>query len=614
MTKTYNKKITRDNLYIPKNFTHRTYSRYIRQFIDEHNYGYLHPTKGNKTFRYSTTYINHCWASHSARTITSIKLKFNQHLIPHLENRQTYLYTQNRNSRISMFVIDLDNTATSDYEDILQVAEYIKERFHNDIYYEISTQGQGIHIYLFVNWLKYDNTLTTQNINYLFNDYSTYLAKTIQYQGYNCRVDKIKGSYPYYVFDNKLKCFQIVKRGTLCKLPRPTTETTFQSLIHSPIFSLAHIKKNIQAIKELLPDNFTLSSPVVNIKKASSSVSVPDSVSKSSSSIPPENNLPLSVVGDIIGSLPDTAPTPNSTPDISFTDLFDTTPSTPTTPDIFYSLPPSSLLSSLPVTLLSTTFGTTPIIEPETQIINRPELRGNKCIEKMKSEDAMERTFYSIMFLAQKLGRLPDYKEWNKLYLTLGNITNIDEDDRRKRFEDRVKYIAQTFEPDKFSRLYTVGEYEEGIKNKITKEEMDNICKSMNIKHRITHTHLCVGIGYHYMCNITNQRKGWELTVPVRGMICLFRVLKSIGLIKKSCNYNQVRAIREALLKIGYITLLNNEYWYEPYKEWSKAKQWGLGEMCPRYDEYIDIVGMDTIQAVLKSRKGLKLRNFTKTK
>ena len=204
------KTITRSNLYIPKKFSPHTYNRFIKQFIDEYNFGYL-KKDGTKSWKFSTDHINICWASHNPHSIDRIKLKLQSHIVPHLQNNATYFYSLNIHSYVAMYTIDLDANKDSTHKDLLQAAEYIVQSFHPNTYYEISTSGSGIHIYIFVDYEGYSDSsgrkLKPDNINYLMNSsqdaYSTYLSKLISSLGYNCKVDQIKGTYPIYKYDEE---------------------------------------------------------------------------------------------------------------------------------------------------------------------------------------------------------------------------------------------------------------------------------------------------------------------------------------------------------------------------------------------------------------------------
>jgi len=540
------KHTTLNNLYIPKKFSPHTYNRFIKQFIDVYNYGYLN--KDNiKSFKYSTDCLNASWASHNPRSINYIKLKLHSHIIPHLNNQATYFYTLNPRSSIAMFTIDIDPYPTSSYNDCLNAARYIIQHFHPGAYYEPSTSNKGVHIYIFINWDAYvgpsGNRLTGDNINFLMNGssdaYSILLSHLISSLSFNCKVDKIKGTYPTYKYSKKYNCYMIANRGSLCKLPRPVSSDQFFNLVHSPILPLSGIYDNIVSIKQVIGSSGQW-----------------DKCCSDSSVTGPVDPSPIS-----------------STSSAS--------------------------------NILSTTFSRSLDNEPKTKVKkdNGKNIKNNKCILKIQSNDAPQRTLYSVLLLSQKLGRLPTYDEWNSYYEMNNWNTGTETQRRQQRFEETVQYVSRTFDPTITSKLYTVGEFLEDIQKRITVEELKSVCQELNMRERISYQHLDVGMGYHWLCMLSNQKKGKELTVPQKGMVIMFRVLKQMGLVSRSCNYNQVKAIQRSLLSIGYITLLNPYYNWEADKRYSKARQWGIGENCPKYGDFISFVGSDVVQKVIKQSK-----------
>ena len=78
--------IHRQDLYVPKSFSPQTYNRFIRQFVDIYNYGWV-DENGRKRFRLNTAKINERWASMDRDGLYSMQLQQNRHIIPHLANR-----------------------------------------------------------------------------------------------------------------------------------------------------------------------------------------------------------------------------------------------------------------------------------------------------------------------------------------------------------------------------------------------------------------------------------------------------------------------------------------------------------------------------------------------
>ena len=400
---------------------------------------------------------------------------------------------------------------------------------------------------------------------------------------YYCHFDKFSGTYPRYDADRN-----IVSRGLLGKLPCIQNNSDFQTLINTPILSYDSLVNNINYMSELLTDNY-----ISSHNSSSDHFSINSSIS---SSINSSGSFHFNIFSysSLSLSSPDSQSVPSSSSTQSSQDQSDVLSGSPS-PSISHNI-------------LSTTFCNNVDTEPKTRVEKKGKKvkKKNKCVMKMETNDAYQRTLYSVLLLSQRLGRLPDYEEWNNYYERSGWNTEEETEKREKRFDTVIKYVARTFNPSICSRWYTVGEFEEDIKKRITIQEMKTICKQLNMRERIKYEHLDVGMGYHWLCMLSNQKKGKELTVPQKGMILMFRSMRSLGLVKVGCNYSQLRAIRTALHRIGYITLLNSDYWWEADKKLSKAMQWGIGENCPRYADFVSFVGEKIVKKVVEQAKRAK--------
>ena len=102
------------------------------------------------------------------------------------------------------------------------------------------------------------------------------------------------------------------------------------------------------------------------------------------------------------------------------------------------------------------------------------------------------------------------------------------------------------------------------------------------------------------ICMYKNQKKRLELTVPTKGVRGLFRQLKEDKIYIRGCNNNKIRAARGVLLKMGWITLLDDYY---DFGYNGISQKWGIGENNPRYADYLTFVDKDIIENVVKERK-----------
>ena len=536
--------IRKNNLYIPKSHSVYTYNRFIKQFIDQYNWGLL--TKdGIKRFAFTLRYINECWAMRHPSYTDRIKLKLHRHIVPHLIESETYFYTSNPYSDVAMFAIDLDANESSTSNDMIQAAKYIINNFHKDAYYETSTSGRGIHIYIFVDVAGYD--LAHEDIDiindYLNKDggednyvsYSSLLSQIVKLEGLNCKVDKIKGTFPRYALSPKrgihksgflrisVGSYMIVKRGNLCKLPRPKNEDDFFKLVHTPIQLLTDIRRNSDLIKNLLKEKCGLNLSTTFLPSSTNTIISP--------------NIPSNI-------------SPNIPPNIPHT-------------------PPSNIL-----------------------YMNHEKQAKKATVNKLRSRDAVKRTVGSIQFLARYLKRLPDYDEWHKFYVDNGLNTGVETPQRKERFENCLEFVSSTFDPEKCGPLYEVGDYLDDIKKGITAQELQEFCTETTTK--ITHADLDVAMGYHWVCTVSNRKKGWELTVPSDGMISWFRKLKKLGLYNRSCDRTKLLLLRQVLQKIGYITCID-DFWAK-----GTSKKWSVGENCPKYQDFITLGFSNDVKSIRK--------------
>jgi hypothetical protein len=73
---------------------------------------------------------------------------------------------------------------------------------------------------------------------------------------------------------------------------------------------------------------------------------------------------------------------------------------------------------------------------------------------------------------------------------------------------------------------------------------------------------------------------GLELTVPTRGWINYHQYHTEQGTIKRFCTHEKIRAVKLALIKIGYIVCLDENYGL------GCSMRYGLGSNHPKFDEY----------------------------
>jgi len=544
-------------LYTPKKFTTRTYNLWISQFIDRFNYGLL-INNNVKKYKYTSQFINQCFKSKNPRLISSLKLS-EKEMKDHLNNTATYFYTTKRDSLVVLYKIDLDPTDSSEYRDLLEATLYIIKYFHPNAYYEISTTGRGIHIYFLLDisgytYLHSHSPIKRRDINHLIthsfysNSYFSLLSRLINFN-FDCKCCGIYGGYTGKGED---------RRGDLAKLPRPQSEDDFFRLVNTPMQTLCDIRENMEVIKDWLEE----------LKEGKA-----DSFSSHSSSPHSKKDESLEISPGDPGSS-------NSSPGIS-------------------------LVSIIPSNILST--------HSDVETTQNSDQSDDKYLntkELMYSDNPFNRVLYSCLYMSHGLlKRIPEFDEWHSFYINnnlhTGGITKEEIKKRETRYNCAVKVISRDFDPDKCKADYLVGDYVDDIKKRISLCRIKELSQAAGYPRTITYEDVDVGMGYHWTSVIHNQRPGKELTVPVDGMIEWFKGLKEKQLIKRSCNYSKIRAIRSILIEIGYITLLNENYeWDRTGRKKGKAMQWGIGENFPRYSDYKLLVKQEVVDKVIREAGG----------
>lgn len=149
--------------------------------------------------------------------------------------------------------------------------------------------------------------------------------------------------------------------------------------------------------------------------------------------------------------------------------------------------------------------------------------------------------------------------------------------------------------------LYTAGEFISSLKEIINQDQLNEMVENeTNYDRKVTIEDLDVALGYYFVNLMKNKdHKGFsqkELTVPANDITKWFKVLKEQGAVKRSCNRGKARAMRIILQKIGYLECLDT-YYSTQYKV---SQRWALTPKFPRYQEFVDYVGQETIDKVRK--------------
>ncbi len=269
MSKKKNKlRITPETIYKPKKFTLRNYNRFISQFIQKDNYGWYNNGQRQK-FRYKAEQIRLWRKSKNRFNWTQAFLKetdrigeydeiyerINDSFESHLYKVDGYIYyTSSINTDVAMFCLDIDSHEEQDLQASISASHYIIDTFFPGAYFDVSTHGAGIHLYVFIDFSGFPH-FSPYDLEIRNRQFSTYLdnLRPIIKHQFNIDLDKPKGTYPHD--------YNLSNRGTLCKLPLPKTQEKFSHLVNSPIFTFDDLCSTDETVKHLLTDIMATQQP-----------------------------------------------------------------------------------------------------------------------------------------------------------------------------------------------------------------------------------------------------------------------------------------------------------------------------------------------------------------
>lgn len=117
----------------------------------------------------------------------------------------------------SLFVLDIDCHRWGDIVGALAYAEYLKQTYFPNMYYEVSTGGNGVHCYLILEKQSYHPVFLNKQLKQL----NHFLREDLEVSGYGLRVQdiEVKGTFPDVVYDNNGKVKEYIN-GQQVKFPR----------------------------------------------------------------------------------------------------------------------------------------------------------------------------------------------------------------------------------------------------------------------------------------------------------------------------------------------------------------------------------------------------------
>lgn len=218
-----------------KKFSPMNYARFIYQFIDRRVYGVWSDHLETPVFVHKKECLQKAL---DYRTYGYLDKISKCHIQKHLDNINTYYYTSNRGSDVTMFMVDID--AKDGETDAMGVGQWLVDNYFPNAYFERSTGGIGCHLYIFLNIKSIDIHLKRDNINQLIESFGGAVKHLVEQEGFESHVCSVRGTY--HIKDREE---QITSCGLLAKLPRPQSRDEFKRLIEAPVFDFSDFKQAV---------------------------------------------------------------------------------------------------------------------------------------------------------------------------------------------------------------------------------------------------------------------------------------------------------------------------------------------------------------------------------
>lgn len=204
-------------------------ARWIYKYIDRYDCGCRNLQGDPKPF-YTTEQLNH---GHWLKPLTKT------HLQEHVNNQTTHYYTSLRKSPVALLMVDID--AHDGQTDALDAAAWIEHNFFPKAYFERSTNGLGVHLYLLVDIFGNKRI----KANWYISDFAKHLALVVKDEGFEANVCGVYGYYSVRTNGVILKG----DRAQLAKIPRPGSLGDLERLIMAPGFNLRALKAVVDEVR-----------------------------------------------------------------------------------------------------------------------------------------------------------------------------------------------------------------------------------------------------------------------------------------------------------------------------------------------------------------------------
>jgi len=196
---------------------HENIFSWLRQHTDKNDFGKMIVDKsGNRhPIHCNTNLAILNWYNYKTRWLKSLS---NKDYRDHFNSDETYYFTCSKNDNKhseSLLMIDIDCHKTGSLSGAKAFAQHLRDNYFPDLYYEVSTHGNGVHCYLRVQ----KGTLSSETLNELFGRLEFQLKRILSETDFDVELVEIKGTAPVYTWGNNNNLLTY-RSGTLAKLPR----------------------------------------------------------------------------------------------------------------------------------------------------------------------------------------------------------------------------------------------------------------------------------------------------------------------------------------------------------------------------------------------------------
>lgn len=224
--------------------------RWLRERTSSVDYGFKYngnPIHCNTNERVLDAFSGGKWLSRMTNT------KFDDHF----SGEKTHYFTGNGSPKFpeTLLNIDIDCHKTGTLAGAIAFAEHLRDTLFPNLYFEVSTNGNGVHGYIVIEKADLGATI----LNELSRRLQQHLRQILSTTHFDVQDVEIKGTCPVLVWGDKKGELQNYTSGTLAKFPREshrfeelrnTTRLSYLELLKLPVVEkLKPVPSDMQAVR-----------------------------------------------------------------------------------------------------------------------------------------------------------------------------------------------------------------------------------------------------------------------------------------------------------------------------------------------------------------------------